>query len=141
MFLKFPCTQHKQETVAKALAVQIPPFQLRAGESGLVGEGKQQTFQGTPLTIPASSHQILKEKAEEHPVLGKIEEGEVEVSQEASSQSEPRRAAAVAARGWSTSGCPLHKPNGASRPRGVGMGSPPGLGLGSPRVGAGEERE
>lgn len=44
MFLKFPCTQHKQETAAKALAVQIPCFQLRAGDSRLVGEGKQQTF-------------------------------------------------------------------------------------------------
>lgn len=60
----------------------------------------------------------------------------------ASSKSEPRREAAVAARGWNTSGCPLPKPNGAGHPhREVGVGSPPGLRLGSPRVGAGEERE
>lgn len=127
MFLKFPSAQHKQETCSKSpggansmLPVEGGRISSWEGE----GEGKQQTFQGTPQPslslLPRPRKKEWRRRKERHPALGKIGEWEVGRGGAARPQSEPPQAAAVAACGGNTPGSPLPKPAVLAAPRGWG---------------------
>lgn len=152
MFLKFPSAQHKQETCSKSPggANSILPVEGgRISSLGREGGGEAANFPGDPSTIPVDSSQIQKgvDKAEgKTPCFRKKGEGEGEGEGEGGHEGaarptrEPPRAAAVAARGGNSPGCPLPTRGGPAPAEGGGGLTATAPATEPTRVGAGEER-